>query len=1639
MSKHNQDLIGQLQSQVAELTQALDQTNLQLQQTIVERDRANLLFEINTALNNANLDIDAITTIVVNVTERIGATLGEVYLITDAGQLYFKSSNSDRNNLDTEQQEKLLLQAVSDGPAPHALDHNQILIISDVLQEYPDALEFLDTQLRSLICAPLVVDPDWPGVVIFGHHTPHFFTEHHTSLLTAITPQIVTALEKATHIDEIKSSLHETHLMLDISRQLARADNLADIYAALAHAAISIGASRCTIYTCDELGKDNLPIYGQIIFSSDANESRQLAEQFDRFRIANYPILHHLVKSQEPVVIESISGSRQLTNLEKELFTAFKAQSAVITPLVTRSTVIGLLSVEYQYYHAFSERELDLYRTLCNQTTIAIENTRQKQRTQDALAETQTLYRAGRVLAGAADLQEILEKSLVEFVYSLGLDQGGVTLVSSDRKTGKLMAYLQNGQLQNIEKLKFNIDETTPYQAVLLAGRPFISFDVPNDDRIAQFVTFNQQSSIKSILQAPMIIRGETIGWIGADAVKTHREFSQREVDLARAMADQIAITIQNRRLLEQTELRADRLKAVATVGEAVTGLTELDEVLDQTVNLIRDRFGFYHVSIFLMDEAREWAVVRASTGEVGQIMVESPHRLAIGGNSIVGFCTHHAEPRIALDVGEDAVHFENPLLPNTRSEMALPLILRGIVIGALDVQSQEPNAFSDEDVETLQIMANQVTAAISNSRLFEQIQHRLSEQQHLYEIGAQLGGTLNIHEAAAILTTKTAQFLDVAECVVSLLEEKDTVYVISDHVDESSKFRVDEGNRYKIADFASWNKILVTKRPLTMYTDTDETDNWEVAYLKAHEGTALAMVPILLRNEVIGLLEVYDHTPKRRFKQTEISLLESIALQAANSIENAKLFGQANESQAFLTAVIDQIPDPIFIKDRDHRFVTVNTAFAQDLLNRAVEQVIGLNDYDFLSEAEAKKSLAMDNIVFETGEIQEIEETRIDAHDQLQVLYTRKIPLTLTDNPDKPEYLVGIINDITQIRQREVERDRLIEETRRTLDRTQTLYRISDNLAISTEIRSTFEAVLSEYLNLLGLKQGSIMLFDKATNCNKAQARVVNGRVIPPNLVIPVDEDQVFQHLKKNQKPLILEDAQSHPLVSHTLDERAHKNIKTMLFIPLVIRQQLMGSLVVDVVGETYSFDPSDVDTGEAIADQLTIWLENRRLLTEAQYRSDRLQTAAEISRAASQILDIDDLITTSVNLIRDQFDFYYVGLFLVDEAKEWAVLHAGTGKAGEIQLAKNHRLKIGGESMIGWSIHQRKARIALNVGEEAIHFQNPDLPNTQSEMALPLISRDDVIGALTVQSVEQRAFSVEDITLLQTMADQLANAFSNAHLFERVEHSKMEAENRLRETQALQQLSQALSGTLKIDDVAGAFFESCTQLLNFDYVVISLIDEARRQIKAVAGLNITNEHINRTVYSLDSATMLADVIRRSKTETIFGWDNRLDRVIFEAAHQVNWGARVFMPIILRQRAIGVIEAGFKQKRLMQVPEDQIKLLQTFIDQTALALESAQRYEATQKAAQREKIIREVTEKIQNAVTVEDILKTTVLELSKIVGATQAGINLGTTLPQPSLPSDINLNRDARTRRGDNPSSKPPTKPVSNEESQQS
>ncbi len=176
------------------------------------------------------------------------------------------------------------------------------------------------------------------------------------------------------------------------------------------------------------------------------------------------------------------------------------------------------------------------------------------------------------------------------------------------------------------------------------------------------------------------------------------------------------------------------------------------------------------------------------------------------------------------------------------------------------------------------------------------------------------------------------------------------------------------------------------------------------------------------------------------------------------------------------------------------------------------------------------------------------------------------------------------------------------------------------------------------------------------------------------------------------------------------------------------------------------------------------------------AERRAALLHAANLVGKQVTSILDLDELLPRTVDIICDAYGFYYAGVFLVDPTGQWAVLKAGRGEAGKAMIAAGHKLAVGGHSMIGAATGRREARIALDVGEERVHFKNPHLPHTRSEMALPLVVGDTVLGAVTVQSVEERAFSDEDILTLQTMADHLAVAINNACVLKELQRTHAE-----------------------------------------------------------------------------------------------------------------------------------------------------------------------------------------------------------------------------------------------------------------------
>jgi GAF domain-containing protein/HAMP domain-containing protein len=357
----------------------------------------------------------------------------------------------------------------------------------------------------------------------------------------------------------------------------------------------------------------------------------------------------------------------------------------------------------------------------------------------------------------------------------------------------------------------------------------------------------------------------------------------QEVVHLAEAFN---SMTAQLQELIGGLEQRvADRtrgLQATAEVARVVVSQLDPNALLSQVVELVRERFELYYVGLFLLDEKGQWAVLRAGTGAFGQAMLAQEHRLEVGGKSMIGRCVARNQVDLAQDVGDAAVRFDNPLLPDTRSELALPMRSRGRVIGAMSVQSAEEAAFSESYVDTLQAMADQVAVAIDNARLFADAQAALAELEALQQ---------------------------------RYLGEAWTEYVQGRKV--RGYARTQSGEMALDAQvLPEVRQAIAARRPIIGRGRSAQGSGTRAG---STSSSSALVAPILYRGQAIGGLGVRDVEGSRQWREADIRLAQAISEQFAQAAENLRLLEQTQRGAARERTVAEaaaQMREPLELED---------------------------------------------------------------------------------------------------------------------------------------------------------------------------------------------------------------------------------------------------------------------------------------------------------------------------------------------------------------------------------------------------------------------------------------------------------------------------------------------------------------------------------------------------------------------------------------------------------------------------------------------------------------------------------------------------------------------------------------------------
>lgn len=751
--------------------------------------------------------------------------------------------------------------------------------------------------------------------------------------------------------------------------------------------------------------------------------------------------------------------------------------------------------------------------------------------------------------------------------------------------------------------------------------------------------------------------------------------------------------------LLSQNNLqerRAHQLQFSAEIAEKGSSSLDLDQLLRETAVLLKSQFNFYHVSIFLADTTKKTLHLRQVATDVHIDLVDLQYQLPIDNHSIVGWAALHREARIVDDVKDDPAYKEEPFLPNTRTELALPLVARGELLGVLDVQSDQPGNFAREDSTILQIIANQIAINLDNARLFAQTQSRLNETRILYEYNSLLSSTLDVGElhrrAARALTT----WLQASRCTIfawnteanSVTAQVDFVYDITSRAID--QFMLDLPT-YDLAERRGVKKAMVAGQPKVWRLDDEQLDEAERLWLEAHELNSYLDVPLVQGGTALGLLRLSRRQAQGDFSDHEIQLAQAMANETAVSLANATLTSESQARVAQLSSL---------------------NRLSQALSEAPnLQQVYKATRREILSLVEAT-GLAIFLLA--------------DDHQHLKWLY---------------------------------------------------LYDYGEEIDLSEIPPITVKTGFSGHV-----VRTRTTLHIQATPENRANFNS-------------------FQ-------------------VGNTDDFHEY-----WLGIPLVVTNRLIGVLSLQ---NLEPFSDRDIELLTTIAGAMSIAINNllqleavQNALTVQSEQRLQMQTAAEVAAATTSILELDNLMQQAVDLIKNRFELYYVGLFLVED--DFAVLKAGTGTAGTAQLAAQRRLQVGGQSLIGGATKDGQPRITHDVTTDPEWLPNPHLPNTRSELALPLRVRGETIGALTVQTDLPGLFSDDLIGSLQIMGDQLAVAIQNAQL---LAHTEARAQRQA----YLNEISAQLHQSADVEAIVGIGLKALAKQLPGTAVALQLGRQAEK-----------------------------------------------------------------------------------------------------------------------------------------------------------------------------------------------------------------
>jgi GAF domain-containing protein len=684
-------------------------------------------------------------------------------------------------------------------------------------------------------------------------------------------------------------------------------------------------------------------------------------------------------------------------------------------------------------------------------------------------------------------------------------------------------------------------------------------------------------------------------------------------------LVDGLELTVKER--TKDLENRAVQMETSALVAREAAEIQDLQELLTHVVHLISDRFNFYHAGIFLLDERGEYAVLQAANSEGGQKMLARGHKLQVGKVGVVGYSAGAAEPRIAQDVGADVIYYDNPDMPNTQSELALPLIVRGIVIGVLDVQSTQANAFRREDLEVLQILADQIALAIDNTRLLQTSQSTLVELEKLY--GQQ-----------------------VAQAWKQQISGQDIVY------------------RY--------DPIGIGLRP-------EELEHADFEDQESTLGKKLSK-DISFRGQVIGTIDLLREMGQENWSDDEEILVEEILEQTALALENARLMDQIRlrSDQIQLLQEITALSASLMNEEDLLKSIVQKLLSGLELLecsiilfdeNRKYASLVSkattLNNQPSLGSMLALEAdsvtheiiTQMDTLILYNIKNDPDSAAFTQAFSSQNTYSSVLLPLIARggvigminleiDDPER-EIDAEDLNLFAQIRAQvstALDSSRLFTAEQQGRQAAAAMLEISQIASSSLDINQVLLEVTQRSAEAVQAHRCTISMIDPEEKTIKAlMSRFADPQRADKKMwekfksmeAEDIDNFPIYKQVYGNRQLVVLDVTEQPDLMPTRWTEPF--GIKKLLSLPLISQDRVIGILTFDHIDDKMDFSTEQIELAQTIAGQIASTIENATLFDQTMRRAEHERRVTEITTKIRASNDPKVILHTALNELRE------------------------------------------------------------------------------------------------------------------------------------------------------------------------------------------------------------------------------------------------------------------------------------------------------------------------------------------------------------------------------------------------------------------